>query len=380
MDNSKNLNLIIGAFLALFYTSLQFDNAVFHLANLLILLSVTYSFWVVDKATIIGAFRDYRATHLSFLAIALLMIVANLVNAQNDTAWRVTAVFALRYWLNFALLIYLLHSGLLSTRWLLICLSLAVALPLLPYLPDVIDGAAFENRFNGVTRNPNVVGFYLGFGVLLGIDILSRPRQISAYLPRILAAAMTLVCFVLLLASGSRASWVGLVAGVGVFLLFDPRFTHKSRFMVVGGLAALAALVFSMGAAPMERLALLIDGYSSQRARIWMDVYHLFKDQPLLGYGMDSKVLLLERSGFYSPHNIFLSVILSLGLIGLAAYLILLKTIIWPALQSKAIFPLALMAYALITGQFGFDFYDDQHFMMWFVTISSLCLFTAREN
>jgi hypothetical protein len=39
-----------------------------------------------------------------------------------------------------------------------------------------------------------------------------------------------------------------------------------------------------------------------------------------------------------------------------------------------------MMAYLLTNGQFGFDFYDDQHFMMWFVTIGSLCLFSAREN
>ena len=68
------------------------------------------------------------------------------------------------------------------------------------------------------------------------------------------------------------------------------------------------------------------------------------------------------------------------SLVGLAAYLYLLKSIVWPALQNRAIFQLAMMAYLLTNGQFGFDFYDDQHFMMWFVTISSLCLFSAREN
>ena len=380
MDSTKNFNLIIGALLAIFFTSLQFDNAIFHLANLLLLLGVIYAISVGDRAILMGAFHEYRATHLSFFAIVLLMIVANLVNGQSETAWRVTTVFALRFWLNFSLLIYLLHSGLVSTRWLLICLSLAVALPLLPYLPDMIGGGIFDERFQGVTRNPNVVGLYLGFGVLLGIEILSRTQQAPSYRALILAGAMTLACFVLLLASGSRASWVALVAGVGVFLLFDPRFTHKTRFMVIAGLAGLAALVFSFGGAPMDRLALLLDGYSSQRDRIWMNLYDLFKVQPILGYGMDSAPLLFAASGFHSAHNIFLSVVLSLGLVGLAAYLYLLKSIVWPALQNRAIFSLAMMAYLLTNGQFGFDFYDDQHFMMWFVTIGSLCLFSAREN
>jgi O-antigen ligase len=380
MENKKNLRPVIAALFAVFFISLQFDNAIFHIANLLVLLCVLYAFSATERATIIGAFRDYRATHLGFLAILLLMVVVNLANAQSDTAWRVTSVFAFRYWLNFALLIYLLHSGLLSTRWLLICLSMAVALPLLPLLPAILGGEVFDERFQGVTRNPNVVGLYLGFGVLLGIDMLSRARPALSYLSMILAALMTLACLVLLLASGSRASWVGLVAGIGVFLLFDPRFTNKSRLVVIVSMSVLAALVFSMGEMPTRRLGLLVDGYSAQRSRIWMGFYELFKVQPFFGHGMDTKTLLREPTGFYSAHNIFFSVILSLGLVGLAAYLYLLKSIIWPAWQNKAFLPLALMAYLLTTGQFGFDFYDDQHFMTWFVTISALCLFVARQN
>jgi O-antigen ligase len=71
--------------------------------------------------------------------------------------------------------------------------------------------------------------------------------------------------------------------------------------------------VLTQMAGPKARLAALIDGYSAHRIDVWLNSWTLFKQQPILGYGLDTRQALLENHFIYSEHNIVLNVMLGNG-------------------------------------------------------------------
>ena len=134
-------------------------------------------------------------------------------------------------------------------------------------------------------------------------------------------------------------------------------------------IAIFCFVIFSNFSLPMSRLNLLIDGYSSLRDEVWQNVLALFLEKPFVGYGLETRGILAKHHHIYSEHNIFLSVLLALGTVGLAAYIYLLASVCFRALKDQNSVGLSLMTLLMGAGIFSFDFYRDQHFMIIFVVV-----------
>ena len=354
--------------------ALPFDNALFHFASLCSLImafiSLTHTGWPPAK----NMLARTRNVQLAFLFVTGVMVMSNLWNHQNDEAWRTLVIFVLRYWFLLLIILYLYESRMLSPKNLLaFCLG-SIAVQLLPFMPHIVEGVIFKNRFEGFSSNPNIIGLYAGFGIVLGVYWLtSRPRfQVTTTF--LALSFMTLSCLILL-ASGSRASWVATLAALLAYSVFD--FKRNYKILLVGFVVLGAATfgVFNFYPLPLHRLELLLNGYPSLRDEVWQNSLNLFRDKPILGYGLDTREVLLLGHKIYSEHNVFLSVLLALGVMGFFAYLHLLFRICWPAWLGRNYKALSLMSFLMVAGMFGFDFYRDQHFMVIFVLISSVCLF-----
>ena len=140
-----------------------------------------------------------------------------------------------------------------------------------------------------------------------------------------------------------------------------------------------AFYVFTQFAVPKKRLDLLLNGYPALREQVWANSYNLFREKPIFGYGLDTKPSLLQNHSIYSEHNIFLSVLVALGVLGLLAYCFLLLIICWPAMKHRNAIGLSAMTFLLGSGMFAFDFYHDQHFMICFVIVCTVCLYGVRN-
>ena len=199
---------------------------------------------------------------------------------------------------------------------------------------------------------------------------------------------VSLVVFILLafmstvsmLASGNRGGWVAVAVALVIYSVGQFPLQPKRLLISLIGVFGLCAGILSQMSGPRARLADLIAGDSTHRIDVWLNSWSLFIQQPILGYGLDTKAALLENHFIYSEHNIILNVMLAMGLIGLLAYGALIFFVCWPAVKNKNTIGLSLMGFLMGAGMFGFDFYRSQHFMICFAVLAVVCIHHRRPT
>jgi O-antigen ligase len=212
----------------------------------------------------------------------------------------------------------------------------------------LFGGGYFQNGTNGPIRadvtlaNPDFTGIFLAMllPVALAKVISRRPAT-----TRVLAANLVVILALGLLATFTRAAWIGAVIGVIVVLAlrrgrFHPWPVVISVAVVLIGFAALAGTVASrpstaqggIGNALLSRVVSIADlssGTEAKRLLVWRDTISLIASRPLVGYGPDTFGLVYpqfqssNRSGVLwdKPHQDALGVMASQGILGLIAYL-----------------------------------------------------------
>ena len=352
-------------------TALPFDNAIFHLFSFLLLFAFLVSLRWIGFDEVKQAYKAIKWVHISFAAIWAIMLISNAINAQSEEAWRTMFQFGPRYWLLLGIFSCLFHWGMTSERALFVAATLGLALHFVPYIPVMVDLSIFDTRFQGMDRNPNTAGFKAAGLAMLSLYLAfyeGLARRIR-YPAAILLGAMALIA---LLASGNRGSWVALFVSSGIFLLV--MFPKHPRLIttVAVAIGLIGGLVFTQFSGPAQRLAMLLDGYSSYRIEIWQNAWNLFTEKPIFGYGLDVRDELLTRRYLYHEHNIFVSVLTAMGAAGLIAYSVMLASIARLGLQFKNHFALLMMLMMLIVGMFAYDFYRSQLFLAHFVILAAV--------
>jgi O-antigen ligase len=218
------------------------------------------------------------------------------------------------------------------------------------------------------------MGIYAGLGIMSSVYLATDKNSGMPISRLLIALAVILLSGAALLASGSRASWVALIGGLGCYMVFELRRNAKTIIPMLAFLSIATAYIFTQFSLPKQRLELLLKGYPALRDQVWENSLHLFTDKPFFGYGLDTRAALLQNHQIYSEHNIFLSVLLALGAFGALAYCVMLFTIFWPTLKNRDAVGLSAMIFLMGVGMFGFDFYADQHFMVCFIIVSAMCL------
>ena len=378
IPEAQNLKTANAGVFFLMMIALPFDNALFHFAEFLLFLMVALTLSKTGVSPLKRLFDDTRNVQKAILAIITLMMLSNFINGQGLEAWRNLFVFTFRYCLLLLAILFLLESRFLKLRYFLLVCVASLLIQFLPFLPEVWTGHIFANRFQGFSSNPNIIGLYAGFGILVGIYLAADGRLALA--PRLLVSVLLiLLSGSVLLASGNRGGWVALVGALVCFTIFQSRRNYKVTIPAVGLLSLGAVFVFLQFSVPRTRLDLLLNGYPALRDRVWENSYNLFLEKPIFGYGLDTKPSLLQNYVIYSEHNIFLSILVALGALGLLAYCFLLFTICCPALKQRNAVGLSAMTFLMGVGMFGFDFYNDQNFMICFIIVSTVCLSGARN-
>jgi O-antigen ligase len=209
-------------------------------------------------------------------------------------------------------------------------------LGLIPFLWSSVYKVGYHGFLSG-TFGPNKIvlgmSMVISIGFLIGI-LFSKRIRIS----KLLVIVGVIICLIALLYSGSRTSYVGLA----VFLIYF-LFTNTSKFIffsVIGGFLGVLVLLISPkvvdGIIDVIENRIVDDISEPEEIDSVDDVANLYKD---LGAGRDqlslnyikfllNNPLLLpfgqgfnNRSGIgYSAHNMYLTMIAELGLIGFILY------------------------------------------------------------
>jgi O-antigen ligase len=181
-------------------------------------------------------------------------------------------------------------------------------------------------------RQPNGLAFFLSISALFAIIRYYWGRSI---LGKVFHAGAIVVMLLVLAATFSRKSWLGIALGVGIVGLRYPRLLVEATLAV---LAALLVLFLSdtgnFSEALWQRvLSLFFDPEVSiaERWVAWDVGFQLFQKSPLVGNGIGSFWILSWRLGspLLMPHNFYVYLLAETGLIGVSLFAILAVHIAW---------------------------------------------------
>lgn len=240
------------------------------------------------------------------------------------------------------------------------------------FVRDLIIGAALvmlicAPAILASTTNKGVLGTDLnsvGLAVLLEIP-LTGAMAVAVLGEKLRArwrwAAIGLIFFVIIPFAFALANRSVMLAAAIVFLFFLAVRIHKGNargillatagaFLVLGGIGLLAMTelkhvagfrILSLG---VQRLIanitnshsghVYIDPSVAGRLKLYDDAFGLIRDAPLFGHGIGSFGYLTDYQGLDSyPHNLFLEILVSTGLVGLALFLAALVPLGWYAVR-----------------------------------------------
>jgi O-antigen ligase len=221
-----------------------------------------------------------------------------------------------------------------------------------------LDGPNDWPRATGTSVDPNVYGGLLMLGASVMLAQVFAPRPI---LPRWLLVVGVALAATAMVASQSRASWLGLaVAGAVVASLQD------RRLWLLGALGGVAMVVLPVGQRMLARLA---SGFAAQdrAAALRLDEYRqalkIIADYPILGVGFGGAP---EVGTFVGVSSIYLLVGELTGLIGLGLCLLTLAilgvnglraAVTAPDREDRALVATLLAAFAAAVFVGNFDHY-----------------------
>ncbi len=188
----------------------------------------------------------------------------------------------------------------------------------------------------------------------------------------------------------STGGLIGMLAGIGLLLLIY----KKTRWItVVVCIIGILSLFSFSGLSSLKNEVLFQDRSGQVRLSIYQETWEFLKDNPILGAGLASYSKKIEPyhttvNGegieiFHHPHNIFLTMWVNLGLLGLFGFLILLVTsyrLLVTKNRSKLnIFILASLATIIVTGLVDSP-YIKNDLSIFFWTIIALTIISQTQR
>jgi O-antigen ligase len=186
---------------------------------------------------------------------------------------------------------------------------------------------------------PNGVGLFLGpivpLALYLGIQYWKR-LQVTGYRLQVIIGFVSCVLYLIsapfaIFFAKSTGAIIGVAAGIGLILLFY----KKTRWpAVIIGALGLTIVLIAPSFSNIRQELLLQDRSGQIRISIWRETMKFLEQSPVLGAGLASYEeriapyhTTVNGEGieiFHHPHNIFLTMWVNLGLLGLLGFFIIL--------------------------------------------------------
>lgn len=158
-------------------------------------------------------------------------------------------------------------------------------------------------RIYSTFGNPNVAGDWFAMLGLMSIYFLEQ----SPYKKKTFYLFSTALYVLALLFTGSKGSVIGLIAGMMVFAIFSEK--KKTKWVIGILITSIVAAAFFIPE---------LNRPSNYRNIIWLKSLLLYKNHSLMGVGLFG---VFERTGEIHSHNIWISLLAMLGIVGFGLYL-----------------------------------------------------------
>lgn len=203
---------------------------------------------------------------------------------------------------------------------------LGAFIPIISIITAFLQGAQSSYfRYSAAGFDPNDIGLTIALAIPMAWYIVTATQKkifiwiCSFYVP---------LAFIAIILTASRAAFVALMVALVFVVSGIPKLSmlKKSLFLVLILLSGFLVAKF-VPAYSWDRLLTIgsqvSEGDVGSRVNIWRGGIEVFADHPLMGTGIGSFRTSFESyfGIWMSPHNLFLSVMVDLGLIGLCLFL-----------------------------------------------------------
>lgn len=281
-----------------------------------------------------------------------------------------------------------------------LCSTGVVALGSLPFL--LTGELTYDGRLAGWYASPNYLAATLVPGILIALFFLWNQRKNASLSWKYLVYSTLLVVFlVVLFATHSYGTW-GALAVSALFLVFSlwrAQNQRKMKWALPGALVVIGILTFISLESGNEKWKTLwsLEERSSLHSRImiWESARKMIADEPFFGIGLGRfQAMYLEYQKYFppylewavpEPHNLYLAVWLSTGLVGLFGFFGLLYLALkhlWKNIRKRgegqeemqsALLALSLLLFYLLYGLIDTPYFKtDLAFSFWFLIALAL--------
>lgn len=201
------------------------------------------------------------------------------------------------------------------------------------YTPEAWVDPKFQDelvRIVGTFTNPNYFAEMLGLTLPLALALLIRNKDIRDKGIMLVYAGLQAIALIF---TWSRGAWLGFLASFAIMaILFDKR-------LLVVGLVAVVVIVALAPPIILERFLSsfsLEDSSNAYRVSVWRGSWALLKDNLFRGIGLGAKAfsqlypeyMIIQTPSFHS-HNLYIQIIIEIGLFGFIALAWFLIVNIW---------------------------------------------------
>lgn len=204
---------------------------------------------------------------------------------------------------------------------------------------NFLAGIQFSiNRYSASGFNPNDLGLILALGIPLAWHLaVSEGEGKYDYILKIVNYAYLPAATIAILLTGSRGSLIAASAAILFVLGSLNQLGYFRRILIFVGLVGALFVVQGMvPQASIQRLTTLgdfvITGDLPGRVSIWREGFAILSAHPLLGVGSGAFQAAAIESGKVA-HNVFVSVLVELGIIGFILFTIILVITVYQALR-----------------------------------------------
>jgi len=251
----------------------------------------------------------------------------------------------------------------------------------------IFDSMFFEPLSYGRAAPYGINPNNLGNSLVLGIPIVfffSTKTSYGLGNTRYLNYVFLLMSVVAIVLSGSRGAIISLGV-VGVYLYIHSIFTSSIKkalaLAFVGLIGVIVAIIF-VPPVVVERLSTMLNIFSSfdpnnlrswvvsidNRGYLWVSAYESFKQNPLLGVGAGNIRIIGNTA-----HSVYILMLVELGLVGFAIYMLLLLLIFRLCVHHRDYFSVGiLVAWATISVA------NDWAFVISLVLINFIILLNSK--
>jgi hypothetical protein len=198
-----------------------------------------------------------------------------------------------------------------------------------------------DQRLSGPFNAVGITAEYLVIQILIAGYVLLHEKSVRK---RLFLFALIASNFAFLVATGNRGGFISLIFGGLLFLFHYRREIGLLRMTSTATAAVIIFFVMSLlivTYTPFNRLyerlanTSIESGIPDTRRKLWPMAWQEIKERPIFGHGPRLSLLTAgarAAPGLRSiphPHNLYLHILYTVGIVGLAAYLIFFGSIFW---------------------------------------------------